>query len=121
VLFDAKTWRVQLIVQSRTEQSAPAHIKVPKDGGVGPPGARCDTDIFDEGYDELYTAQHGTWRFWERCCTQVPRVLIARDATARVVTSEIALSSIINILARHVSGNTSVELNAVAVEYARYR
>jgi hypothetical protein len=46
-------------------------------------------------------------------------MLIARDAMATVVTSEIALSTIISILARGVSGNTSVELNAVAVEYAR--
>ena len=53
--------------------------------------------------------------------TQVPRMLIARDATATIVTSEIVLSSIISALARDVSGRTSVELNAVAVEYARYR
>jgi len=53
--------------------------------------------------------------------TQVPRMLIARDAAATIVTSEIALSSIIRILACGVSGKTSVELNAVAVEYARYR
>ena len=55
------------------------------------------------------------------CLSQEPRMLIARDATATVVTSEIVLSSIISILAREVSGNTSVGLNAVAVEYARYR
>jgi phosphotransferase system HPr-like phosphotransfer protein len=48
-------------------------------------------------------------------------MLIARDATATVVTREIALSSIMSILARDVSGNTSVELKAVAVEYARYK
>ena len=41
--------------------------------------------------------------------------LMARDTTMTSVRSEIVLSSIINILARRVSGKTSVGLNAVAV------
>jgi hypothetical protein len=52
---------------------------------------------------------------------QLPRMLIARDMTATIVASEIVLSSIISILARDVSGMTSVVLNAVAVEYPRNR
>jgi hypothetical protein len=55
------------------------------------------------------------------CEAQLPRMLIARDMTATIVASEIVLSSIISILARDVSGMTSVVLNAVAVEYPRNR
>jgi hypothetical protein len=47
---------------------------------------------------------------------QLPRTLIARDITATIMISEMALSSIISIFARDVSGTTSVVLNAVAVE-----
>ena len=50
---------------------------------------------------------------------QLPRVLIAREATMASVASEMQLSSIISNLARAVSGATSVVLNAVAVEKAR--
>ena len=49
------------------------------------------------------------------------RTLMARDTTMTSVRSEIVLSSIINILARRVSGKTSVGLNAVAVLYPRKR
>ena len=52
---------------------------------------------------------------------QLPRVLIAREATMASVASEMQLSSIISNLARAVSGMTSVVLNAVAVEKARNR
>ena len=55
------------------------------------------------------------------CAAQLPRMLIARDMTATMVAREIVLSSIISILARDVSGMTSVVLNAVAVEYPRNR
>ena len=41
--------------------------------------------------------------------------LMARDTTTTSVKSAMVLSSIINILARRVSGKTSVGLNAVAV------
>jgi hypothetical protein len=47
------------------------------------------------------------------------RMLMARDATMRIVAREIALWSIISIFARDVSGRASVALNAVAVEYPR--
>ena len=47
---------------------------------------------------------------------QLPRILIAREATTTIVSSEIVLSSIISSLAREVSGATSVVLKAVAVE-----
>jgi len=46
-------------------------------------------------------------------------MLIARDATTTIVTSENPLSSIISNLARDVSGRASVGLNAVAVENPR--
>ena len=49
------------------------------------------------------------------------RTPTARDATMTIVKSEIALSIIINILARRVSGKASVGLNAVAVLYPRNR
>ena len=49
-------------------------------------------------------------------CGQLPRTLIARAPTTTIVASEIALSTIMSILAREVSGVTSVVLNAVAVE-----
>ena len=49
------------------------------------------------------------------------RTLMARDTTMTSVKSEIVLSSIINILARCVSGKASVGLNAVAVLYPRKR
>ena len=52
---------------------------------------------------------------------QLPITLIARAPTTTIVTSEMALSSIIVILARAVTGTTSVALNAVAVEKARNR
>jgi hypothetical protein len=48
-------------------------------------------------------------------------MLIAREATTTIVTSEIVLSSIISILARDVRGRASVGLNAVAVENPRNR
>jgi hypothetical protein len=57
--------------------------------------------------------------FREAVPAQLPTIFIARDATTTIVTSEIALSSIIRILARDVSGSTSVGLNAVAVEKPR--
>jgi len=47
--------------------------------------------------------------------------LIARAATVMIVTNEKILSSIINSLARAVSGKSSVALNAVAVPKARNR
>ena len=47
--------------------------------------------------------------------------LMARDTTMTSVKSEIVLSSIINILARRVSGKASVGLNAMAVVYPRKR
>ena len=47
---------------------------------------------------------------------QLPRILIARAPTTTIVASDIELSTIISILARDVSGMTSVVLNAVAVE-----
>ena len=46
---------------------------------------------------------------------QVGRMLMARDRIMTIVKSEIVLSIIINILARRVSGKTSVGLNAVTV------
>jgi len=46
---------------------------------------------------------------------------MARDTTTTSVKSAMVLSSIINILARRVSGKTSVGLNAVAVVYPRKR
>ena len=46
---------------------------------------------------------------------------MARDATVTMVTSENVLSSIISSLARAVSGNASVGLNAVAVLNPRNR
>ena len=46
---------------------------------------------------------------------------MARDTMMPSVKSEMVLSSIINILARRVSGKTSVGLNAVAVLYPRKR
>ena len=49
------------------------------------------------------------------------RTFTARAATKPMVKSEIVLSTIINILARRVSGKTSVGLNAVAVLYPRKR
>jgi hypothetical protein len=52
---------------------------------------------------------------------QLPSMLIARAATVTIVTRETVLSNIISILAREVSGSTSVGLNAVAVENARNR
>ena len=52
---------------------------------------------------------------------QLPRMLIARDATTRIVASEIKLSNIISSFARGVIGNASVGLNAVAVQKARKR
>ena len=42
-------------------------------------------------------------------------MLIAREATTTIVTSEMELSSIISILALLVNGSTSVGLNAVEV------
>jgi hypothetical protein len=54
-------------------------------------------------------------------CCQLPRRLIARDATTASVESETALSSIMSIFARGVSGKTSVGLNAVAVVKERNR
>lgn len=42
-------------------------------------------------------------------------MLMARDTTIIIVTSEMVLSIIINSLARRVSGKASVGLNAVAV------
>jgi aquaporin Z len=53
--------------------------------------------------------------------SQLPSMLIARAATVTIVTNEIVLSSIINNLARDVSGKSSVALNAVAVPNARNR
>lgn len=53
--------------------------------------------------------------------SQLPSMLIARAPTAMIVTNEIVLSSIINNLAREVSGAASVGLNAVAVSNARNR
>jgi hypothetical protein len=52
---------------------------------------------------------------------QLPSMLIARAATVTIVTRETVLSNIISILAREVSGRTSVGLNAVAVQNARNR
>jgi hypothetical protein len=49
------------------------------------------------------------------------RTLMACDTMMTSVKSEIVLSSIINILARRVSGKASVGLNAVAVLYPRKR
>jgi hypothetical protein len=54
-------------------------------------------------------------------CTTYRSMLIAREATARIVTSEIMHSNIINSLARKVRGGASVGLNAVAVQNARNR
>jgi hypothetical protein len=51
----------------------------------------------------------------------LPSMLIAREATAMIVTSEMMLSNIINSLARKVRGRASVGLNAVAVQTARKR
>jgi hypothetical protein len=73
-------------------------------------------------FEMTNTPRHADWAplakvhvYW------LPRMLIARAATTMTVTSEIPLSSIISNLARGVSGIASVVLNAVAVEYPRYR
>lgn len=63
-----------------------------------------------------YTATKPCLRF-----TLYVRMLMALAATIRIVTSDMRLSSIISIFARIVIGATSVVLNAVAVEYERYR
>jgi Alpha amylase, catalytic domain len=61
------------------------------------------------------------WRYISPVIAQLPSMLIARAATVTIVTRETVLSNIINILAREVSGRTSVGLNAVAVQNARNR
>ena len=50
---------------------------------------------------------------------QLPRILMARDATTTTVISEKALCIIISNLARGVSGMASVVLKAVQVEGVR--
>jgi hypothetical protein len=67
-----------------------------------------------------------TWGCWSNndistVIAQLPSMLIARAATVTIVTRETVLSNIISILAREVSGRTSVGLNAVAVQNARNR
>ena len=50
---------------------------------------------------------------------QLPSMFMAREATATIVMSEMALSSINSPIARDVNGCASAGLNAVAVQKER--
>ena len=82
-------------------------------------GQRQRPHLLNEHFQvQIQLVAESSWAF-AGYYSQLPSMLIARAATAMIVTNEITLSSIINNLAREVSGKSGVGLNPVAVSNAR--